>query len=122
MYWFYPNIQSPIERVRGRAFWLLGKRKKATRCFRRAVKSAVAVQGDYDRARSMLDLAVVQEDGRDQLRQEAIEILKRTESVIPHAERWLLGDQYDHQCVAPAPPSHRTEDDHEAVSRGSRRS
>lgn len=103
IFWFYPNIQSPIERARGRAFWLLGKRNKAIRCLRRAVKCAATVQGDYDRARSMLDLAAVQEQDRVQLRREAVEILKRTESVIPYAERWLLGDQYEAQCVAPAP-------------------
>jgi len=58
----------------------------------------------------MLDLAAVQENGRDQLRLEAVQILKRTGSVVPYAERWLLGDQYDHQCVAPAPSSHATKE------------
>jgi hypothetical protein len=35
------------------------------------------------------------EEGRQENRAEAIELLKKMESVIPHAERWLLGDQCD---------------------------
>ena len=35
----------------------------------------------------------------------AISILKRLKAVIPHAERWLLGEQFDEQVVAPPPES-----------------
>ncbi len=54
-------------------------------------------------ARGMLDLAAVQEFKRDELRREAVEILKRTKSVIPYEERWLLGEHYDEQSVATPP-------------------
>ena len=35
------------------------------------------------------------------MRREAINLLKKQESVIPYAERWLLGDQYESAVVAP---------------------
>ena len=56
---------------------------------------------DYQCARSLLDLAAVKEEGRDEHRREAIELLKKMESVIPRAESWLLGEQYDESVVAP---------------------
>jgi hypothetical protein len=71
--------------------------------FRKAIRSAEEYGAGYDRARSMLDLAAVKEDSRDELRREAVELLKRQQSVVPYAERWLLGDQYDERCVAPPP-------------------
>lgn len=103
MHWFYPNLQSPIERARGRAFCQLGKRKTARRCFERAVKYAANLGADYDHARSLLDLAAIKEDGREESRRKAIELLIKQESVIPYAERWLLGEQYDASLVAPPP-------------------
>jgi len=103
MYWFFPNIQSPIQRVRGRALWVLGKHRKAVRYFERAVEKAAHLGADYDRARSLLDLAAVRSEQSDANRREAIKLLKETESVIPYAERWLLADQYDEHCVAPPP-------------------
>lgn len=69
-------------RVRGRPFCVLGKRK-AIRCFQRAIKYATRLGADYDRARSILDLAAIKEDGLDEARREAIELLKQHESVIP---------------------------------------
>ncbi len=51
MYWLQPNLQSAIQRARGRAFWLLGKKKKAIRCFERAIATAESLGTDYDRAR-----------------------------------------------------------------------
>ena len=36
----HPNLRSPIHRARGRAFWTLGKRKKAIRCFESAIRCA----------------------------------------------------------------------------------
>ncbi len=38
--WMYPNILSPIQRARGRGYWVMGRKKKAIRCFERAIKSA----------------------------------------------------------------------------------
>jgi hypothetical protein len=55
----------------------------------------------YYRARALLDLAAVKEVGRDENRTEAIRLLKEMVSVIPRAECWLLGDQYDEAVVAP---------------------
>lgn len=92
-----------VHRARGRAFWTLGKRPKAIRSLEKAIESAKKIGADHDRARSLLDLAAVQEEGRDERRREAIKLLKQQESVIPYAERWLLGEQYDARCVAPAP-------------------
>jgi eukaryotic-like serine/threonine-protein kinase len=107
--WTHPILHPHVHRARGRAFWVLGKRKKAIRCFERAVKSAADLGADYDRAKSLLDLAAVKEDGREQNRREAIALLKKTESVIPNAERWLLGDDPDRECLAPPPEEIDTE-------------
>lgn len=101
MHKFYPNLQSPIQRVRGRTFWLLGKKRRAVRCIKRAVKCARDLGTDYDLAKSLLDLAAVKEHGRDENRRDAIELLKRMESVIPRAESWLLGEHYEDSLVAP---------------------
>jgi tetratricopeptide (TPR) repeat protein len=103
MDWLYPNIASPAQRVRGRAYWSMGKKRKARRCYRKAVRSAESFGADYDRARSLLDLAASGVDNHQDLRAQAIELLKKQESVIPFAERWLLGDQYDPAVVAPPP-------------------
>ncbi len=105
-YFFFPNIQSSIQRARGRAFWVLGKQRRAIRCLRRAVERASSLGADYDLARSLLDLAAVTADGRDENRREAIRLLKKSKSVLPRAEAWLLADQFDAQCVAP--PAHTT--------------
>ncbi|MEQ9411200.1 MAG: protein kinase [Fuerstiella sp.] len=100
MDWLYPNIASPAQRARGRAFAAMGKSRKAIRCFHKAVRRAESFGADYDRARSLLDLAAVEEHHRDERRAEAIELLKQQESVLPWAERWLLGEQFDEQCIA----------------------
>ncbi|WP_166831168.1 serine/threonine-protein kinase [Thalassoroseus pseudoceratinae] len=97
----HPNLKPHVYRVHGRAFWTLGKHRKAIRSFQKAIECAENIGADYDRARSLLDLAAVQVDGRDERRQAAIELLKKQESVLPWAERWLLGDQFDEKCVAP---------------------
>jgi tetratricopeptide (TPR) repeat protein len=97
----YPNIQSPVRRLRGRAFCLMGKKRRAIRCLESAVASAKSLGADHDQARSLLDLAAFQQLECDHLRTHAIALLKKTESVIPRAESWLLGDQYDEAVVAP---------------------
>ena len=48
-----------------------------------------------------MDLASIETSEAKKLRSEAIEILRESESVIPRAESWLLGDQYDESVVAP---------------------
>ncbi|WP_166825672.1 serine/threonine protein kinase [Thalassoroseus pseudoceratinae] len=101
MDWLYPDIASPAQRSRGRAYAAKGNTRKAVRCFAKAIRRADEFGAEYDRAKSLLDLAAVQTNGQDKLRQEAIKVLKKMESVIPRAESWLLGDQYDEQVVAP---------------------
>jgi serine/threonine protein kinase/tetratricopeptide (TPR) repeat protein len=98
--WLYPNIASPAERARGRAFYSMGKSAKAIKCFRAAIKRAENFGAKYDLAKSMLDLAAVESAEASARRAKAVETLKQTESVIPYAERWLLDDQYDPQVVA----------------------
>ena len=97
----YPNHQPHLQRVIGRAFWSLGKQSKAIHKFEKAVKLARKKGMDYQRAKCLLDLATVKEDGRDENRAEAIALLKKMESAIPRGESWLLGDKYDEAVVAP---------------------
>ncbi len=51
----------------------------------------------------MIDLAAVKQEGAEELRRESVEILKRQKSVIPYAERSLLGGSLDEQCLASPP-------------------
>ena len=55
----------------------------------------------YQQAKSLLDLAAVKKEGREYNRGEALRLLKEMSSVIPRAESWLLGDQYNESVVAP---------------------
>lgn len=112
----FPNLHSPIHRARGRAFQTLGKPRKAIRSFERAVETATKLGADYDRARALLDLAAVQEGDQNAHRQEAIALLKKQESVIPRAESWLLGNQYDEAVVAPEFDLEAWEREHVAMS------
>ena len=98
-----PNHQPHLRRVWGRANWALGKRRKAIRSFEKAIRLSKQKGMDYQLARSLLDIAGVKSDGREDNRREAIRLLKKMESVIPRAESWLLGDQFDPAVVAPAP-------------------
>ena len=101
LYRSIPNHHPHVKRVFGRAYWQMGKSKKAIRNFESAVQLAKEKGMDYQRAKCLLDLAAVKEEGRDENRAEAIELLKKMESVIPRTESWLLGDQYDEAVVAP---------------------
>ena len=71
------------------------------RCFEDAVLSGRRAGLLSDLSRALLDLAAVEPKGREENQAEAIRLLKETESVIPRAESWLLGDQYDEAVVAP---------------------
>ena len=95
------KIRPHLLRSRGRAFTALGKAGKGIRSFESAADSARQLGMKYDLAKSLLDLAAVKEEGREENRSEAIGLLKEMESVIPRAEGWLLGDQYDEAVVAP---------------------
>ena len=88
-------------RVSGRAASALGNKRKAIRKFEKAVKLSEEKGMDYQRAKCLLDLAAVKQNGREESRKLAIALLKKMESVIPRAESWLLGDQYDEAVVAP---------------------
>ena len=83
--------------------WVTGKKRKAIRYFERAVAQARRLDTPWDLACGLLDLAAVKQEGRDENRREAIKVLKEIESVIPYAERWLLGDEPDMDVVAPSP-------------------
>jgi serine/threonine protein kinase/tetratricopeptide (TPR) repeat protein len=95
------KIRPHLLRARGRAFIAGGKNRKGIHNFEQAVKSARQLGMKYDLGKSLLDLAAVKEEGREENRAEAIRLLKEMESVIPRAESWLLGDQYDEAVVAP---------------------
>lgn len=95
------KIRPHLFRARGRAFAALGKRKKSIRNLERGAQSARLLGMKYDLGKALLDLAAVKEEGREENRAEAIRLLKEMESVIPRAESWLLGDQYDEAVVAP---------------------
>lgn len=97
----YPNHRPHLQRVAGRALYAMGKHRKAIRKFKKAIELARRRGMDSQRAKSLLDLAAVKEEGREENRTEAIRLLKEMESVIPRAESWLLGDQYDEAVVAP---------------------
>jgi hypothetical protein len=95
------KIRPHLLRSRGRALVALGKKRKGTQSIEKAAKTARELGMKYDLAKALLDLAAVKETGRDQNRREAVALLKEMESVIPRAEAWLLGDQYDDAVVAP---------------------
>lgn len=88
-------------RAIGRSLWALGRRKSAIRWLRYAVRKGRQYSFGYELARGLLDLAAVDEQNRESNHAEAIEMLRNLESVIPRAESWLLGDQYDEAVIAP---------------------
>ncbi|MDP1559781.1 MAG: protein kinase [Pirellulaceae bacterium] len=98
---FHVKIRPHLLRARGRALVALGKKHNGIRSIEKAVRVARDLGMKYDLAKALLDLAAIKESGRDQNRREAVALLKEMESVIPRAEAWLLGDQYDEAVVAP---------------------
>ena len=74
----------------------------------------------FYQAKSLLDLAAVDPTDRDAHRERAVELLKEMESVIPHAEAWLLGDQYDEAVIAPEFDLDAWEAEHGIISRPAR--
>jgi tetratricopeptide (TPR) repeat protein len=96
-----PNHQPHVNRVHGRACAAMGRPRKAIRHFEAAIRLAEKKKMKYQQARSLLDLAAIKEQDRNQNRSQAIQLLKEMKSVIPRAESWLLGDQYDESVVAP---------------------
>lgn len=90
--------------------------KKAIRQFEKAVKIAEKKGMKYQRAKCLLDLAAVKGAGREENRTEAIGLLKEMKSVMPRAESWLLGDQYEEAVVAPEFDLEAWEREHGSVS------
>ncbi|MCA9138066.1 MAG: protein kinase [Planctomycetales bacterium] len=103
--WCYPTIRAHSQRMFGRLAAIRGNHTKAARTFKKSIQTAEQYDGRYDFARGLLDLAAVQEKDRDENRAKAVSLLKRLESTIPHAESWLLGDQFDPDVVAPLLPA-----------------
>ena len=95
------DFPSRLDRARGRAWWMLERKEKTIRAMRRAVRDGRKFGFGYELARSLLDLAAVDEINRQENLSEGISLLKELESVVPRAEAWLLGDQYDEAVVAP---------------------
>ena len=111
-----PNQHPHLQRAYGRAKYGMGKTRQAIRHFEKAIRLSEQKGMDFQRARSLLDLAAVKEEERDENRTEAICLLKEMESVIPRAESWLLGDQYDEAVVAPEFDLEAWEREHGSVS------
>jgi tetratricopeptide (TPR) repeat protein len=120
VYLLYPNQRSAINRARGRTMFILGKTSKAERYFERSVQQARKLGFQFGLARSLLDLAAIKPADRDENRAEAIELLNQMASVIPRAESWLLGDQYDEAVVAPEFDLKAWEREHGVISRPAR--
>jgi serine/threonine protein kinase/tetratricopeptide (TPR) repeat protein len=100
-YYVLPNHQPHLQRVVGRALYALGKHRKGIRKLENGVRLSQQKGMAYQQAKCLLDLAAVKEEGCAENRAEAIRLLRAQESVIPHAESWLLGDNYDPSLVAP---------------------
>lgn len=94
-------IAPHMARSMGRVYANLGSSGKAIKWFQKAIDTARKQSVDYELSRALLDLAAIQATDREIHRRDAIELLKKMESVIPRAESWLLGDQYDESVVAP---------------------
>jgi tetratricopeptide (TPR) repeat protein len=116
----YPLLQSLMYRSQGRLAATQGRTGKAVRLFRRAVQSAERQGMPFYRAKALLDLAAVDPTDRESRRQRAIELLLEMQSVIPRAEGWLLGDQYDESVVAPGFALESWERQHGVISRPAR--
>ena len=115
-YSMLPNQHAHLQRVCGRGHWRLGKQRKALRHFEKAVQLAEKKGMKYQQGKALLDLAAVKETDREANRTEAIRLLKEMKSVIPRAESWLLGDQYDEAVVAPEFDLEAWEREHGAIS------
>jgi hypothetical protein len=116
----FPLLQPTMLRSLGRLAACEGKTGKAIRCFRRAVASAERQKMPFYLAKSLLDLAAVDPTDREANRERAIKLLKEMDSVIPRAESWLLGDQYDESVVAPEFDLEAWETEHGIISQPAR--
>lgn len=101
--WF-PNLRPHAGRVIGRCYAARGHHRTSARYFRKSIEDARNLGAEYDLARALLDLAVVDPANRHRLRDEAVAILEKLQAVIPYAEKWQLGRNLNASCVAPSVP------------------
>lgn len=99
----FPIHRAQINRACGRAYWFLGKQKRAAKHFERAVRQAKRVGLGWELARSLLDDCAVKGERLEARKLEAqqweaTELLKKLDSAIPYSQRWLLGDTPDPTC------------------------
>lgn len=96
----FPELEVHITRVLARADYLYGRSQKALKRLGKAEAVARKKKLDYLLARVLLDTAAIDSNREDALRAEGIQLLKASDSVIPYAERWQLGDDPDPACFA----------------------
>jgi tetratricopeptide (TPR) repeat protein len=84
--WRFPNYMPHALRVRGRAAWVSGKRKKATECFQRSIQNAESIGAMYDVARSCDDIAKTDVEDKEDYQRRAREILQSLNAVLPVGE------------------------------------
>ena len=85
--WRYPNYHAHALRVSGRAAYALGKTKKATGFFERAIAAAEKHGARYDLARALLDASRAIPDRFDDYRRRGQQLLDELGAVVPEAER-----------------------------------
>ncbi|MBP88425.1 MAG: hypothetical protein CMJ64_17210 [Planctomycetaceae bacterium] len=84
--WRSSNYMSHALRVRGRAAWAIGKRKKAAECFSRAIKVGENRGARFDIARACIDLSKLDVDGRGDYERRGRELLDEIGAVLPACE------------------------------------
>lgn len=112
----YALLTSPILRTRGRLLCRLGRVSKAQSCFEKALDNARRQGATNEVARCLLDGAAVGTGDTVERRQKAVRLLLEIGAVIPRAESWLLGDQYEESVLAPEFDLEVWEEEHGAIS------
>jgi hypothetical protein len=87
MGWNNPNYGPHALRVSGRAAYALGKTKRATDLFGRAIVAAEKLGARYDLARAFLDASRVIPEKADEYRRRGQQLLDELGAVVPEAER-----------------------------------
>ena len=85
--WTFPNYGSHALRVSGRAAYALGKTKKATKYFERAIVAAEKQGARFDLARALLDASLVIPEKADEYHRRGQQLLDELGAVVPEAER-----------------------------------
>ena len=84
--WRFPNYMPHALRVRGRAAWSIGRRKKAIVCFRRAIAVGENIGAQYDIARACIDLSKLDIDGQEGYKLRGRQLLDELGAVLPISE------------------------------------